>query len=476
MSARPFSILIVSAERALLRRMSKFLEIFGYDVRQAADEAQALAAAEANPPDFLLVDGSSQGLAGQQLCRQVRRIGQSVFTYCLLLIDNPKVAALTESLEAGFDDFLARELVFGELLARLRAGARVLEYERRLAEQNGLDAITGLAERGAWLRQWPTWVQAIEADTNLRPRPYLALLDFDSFGRFARVRGLVTYQELLRATAQTIKRALPANALPGVLHDNRLAILFAAADDDVARAAAEEWLNSLRETPLRVNNLDVRVTASIGFTAVPTNEPADIALARATSALQLAKVSGRDCVVHSDEVVDEQQAWTELAAAGQLFSTTLARDVMIACSLLIGGDETVDQGLALLEQTKLAILPVVDAEGRLLGLVSAARLQSVRSSGSRPRQGSVRLLRQVMQTEFKRFEETASLNEMMEHFAESEQDVAVVVRDERPSGLIFCQGLAALNERLNIAAFQSADVSEGSEYLLVPEIYASDAE
>ena len=222
---------------------------------------------------------------------------------------------------------------------------------------------------------------------------------------------------------------------------------------------------------------EVKVTASAGFTAVQSGEPADVALQRATSALQLAKVSGRDCVVHSDEVDDDQQVWTEIAAAGQLFATTTARDVMISCPLTIGADETVDQGLALLAQTQLELLPVVDADGRMLGLVTEARLQSARTPGAnRPRQPSVRLVRHVMETEYKKFDEVAPLNEMMEHFAESEHDYAVVVRDQRPLGLIYCQGLAALNERLQVTAFQPAGVSDGSEYLLVPEIFSSDTE
>jgi len=475
MSARPYSILIVSADRILLRRMSKFLDIFGYEVRQASDEAQTLAAAEAQPPDFLLVDGSTESLASKQLCRQVRRLGaQQVFTYCMLLIELPEVAALTESLEAGFDDFLARDVVYGELLARLRAGARVLEYERRLAEQNGLDVITGLAERNSWLKQWNLWFQASAAEKPKALPAYVALLDFDSFGRFARAQGLLAYRELLHAAAQTIKKAIPATAMPGVVHDNRLAILFNATDDAAAESLANGWLKTLRATPLKVNNTSVNVTASIGFTAVQPDEPADIALQRATAALQLAKISGRNCVVHSDEVDEDQQNWTELASDGRLFATTLARDVMIPCPVLIGADETVDQGLALFDQTQLATLPVVNLEGQLLGLVTASKLASVRSQGSRPRQASVRLVRHLMQADCAKFDETTSLNEMMEHFAESDQDVAVVVRDHRPAGLVFCQGLAALNERLNVTAFQPTSISEGSEYLLVPEVYSSD--
>ena len=47
MTPRSFTILIVSPDRVSLRRLSKFLDVFGYDVRQATDAEKALAAAEA---------------------------------------------------------------------------------------------------------------------------------------------------------------------------------------------------------------------------------------------------------------------------------------------------------------------------------------------------------------------------------------------------------------------------------------------
>jgi CheY-like chemotaxis protein len=67
MNPRPFTILIVSPDRTTLRRLSKFLDVFGYDVRQATDGPQALAAVEAARPDFLILDGSSGQPADLQL-------------------------------------------------------------------------------------------------------------------------------------------------------------------------------------------------------------------------------------------------------------------------------------------------------------------------------------------------------------------------------------------------------------------------
>src|SRR5262245_24066289 len=121
MAERTFSLLIVSPDRTLLRRLTRFLDVFGYEVRQAVQANQAEAAAEAGRVDFLVVD-SALGKQTAQICRGVRRgIGEG-YTYALLLTQDPEASELTEALDGGFDDFLAKPVIFGELLSRLRVG------------------------------------------------------------------------------------------------------------------------------------------------------------------------------------------------------------------------------------------------------------------------------------------------------------------------------------------------------------------
>jgi len=193
MTPRPFTILIVSPDRLSLRRLSKFLDVFGYDVRQATDGDKALAAAEAARPDFLIVDGSSGQPADLQLCRAIRRVWPQGYTYALLLSE----------LEGGFDDFLSAPIVFGELLARLRAGARFLEYERRLAEQSGLDCLTGLADKAALTTELHRRSQGAKGTI-----AWLAVFDLDYFQRIADRLGRAGAQELLRQVAQHVRGRL----------------------------------------------------------------------------------------------------------------------------------------------------------------------------------------------------------------------------------------------------------------------------
>src|SRR5436190_12765340 len=144
MESRPFSALLLSADRALLRQLTRFLSLCGYDVRQAVDTDQALAAAEAGGADFLLVDGALQPSPGLSFFRAVRAHAPTSYTYSYLMAESIASADVAKALESGFDDFLEKPINFGEILTRLRAGARLIEFERRMEQQQGIDLVTKL--------------------------------------------------------------------------------------------------------------------------------------------------------------------------------------------------------------------------------------------------------------------------------------------------------------------------------------------
>jgi diguanylate cyclase (GGDEF)-like protein len=469
MTPRPFTILIVSPDRLSLRRLSKFLDVFGYDVRQATDGDKALAAAEAARPDFLIVDGSSGQPADLQLCRSIRRVWPQGYTYALLLSERPDVGDITAALEGGFDDFLAAPIVFGELLARLRAGARFLEYERRLAEQSGLDCLTGLADKAALTTELHRRSQGAKGTIG-----WLAVFDLDYFQRIADRLGRAGAQELLRQVAQHVRGRSGTDYYAAGMGEDRIAVILPASGGETAATWCEEELKALAEGTFTAAEQSHHLTASCGLTEVTAGEALDIIQARVQRALQLAKASGRNCVVTSGEVDRDADAWAAFAADGKLFHTTVARDVMHPCPLLVHHDETLEQAHALLQQTGLAHAPVVDAEGKLSGIVSLDQLAAARLRNPKPRGGSnssVRLVRHVMTTDVTRFDETTPLGDLMEFFTGESVTIAIIVRDKKPRGLVHCHALAALNERLTADHFASPKPKSGcSADLLVPDL------
>jgi two-component system cell cycle response regulator len=467
MSARPFTILIVSSDRSTLRRLSRFVEVFGYDVRQAADPAQAMAAAEAAHPDFLLVDGASGEQADLALCRQIRKLSPTTYTYALLLTAGEEVARLTEALEAGFDDFLAQPVVFGELLARLRSGARVIEFERRLTEQAGLDPVTGLPAKSQLVTQLHARLETPKADGG-----WLAILDLDYFSRVHARHGRQASESILRSVADLVRAQCDGDQLAAALGDDRIAVFCPAGSAEAGIAWCDQILATLAGHAFALAGETLKITASCGLADLHQGETIETVLTRAERATQLAKGSGRGCVVTSQEVDRETNTWAAMAAGGELFATTLARDVMSPCALLLHLDESIDQAFALMEMTHLSAIPVVESDGRLAGVVTLPQLEAVRAK-AKPRGAgnSVKLLRHVVSQDVTKFDELTPLSELMEFFTGEAATLAVIVRDRRPKGIVHCQGLAALNERLASDSFASTGPrSCTSEDLLVPDL------
>ena len=118
-------VLMISPNRSLLRQVSRFLEMFGYSVTQASTEARAIDAIEAVEPSVVLIDDALGQREYLDLCHAIRSHGVVSEAFVMLVASDFSTNALLQATASGFDDFLAKPIVHGELLARLRAAARL---------------------------------------------------------------------------------------------------------------------------------------------------------------------------------------------------------------------------------------------------------------------------------------------------------------------------------------------------------------
>jgi two-component system, OmpR family, response regulator MprA len=113
-------ILVVDDERAVRESLRRALELQGYEVELASDGAEALARLAADgQPDAIVLDILMPGVDGLEVCRQIRRRGNSVPV--LMLTARDAVGDRVEGLDAGADDYLVKPFALEELLARIRA-------------------------------------------------------------------------------------------------------------------------------------------------------------------------------------------------------------------------------------------------------------------------------------------------------------------------------------------------------------------
>ena len=146
-------ILIAEDDRAVREALDRALRLEGYEVLEAPDGSEALAALERTRVDAIVLDILMPYVDGLSVCRTLRSRGDR--TPVLMLTARHEVGDRVAGLDAGADDYLTKPFALAELLARLRAllrrtkaesGSGVLRY-RDLE----LDGLSRRARRGGRL-------------------------------------------------------------------------------------------------------------------------------------------------------------------------------------------------------------------------------------------------------------------------------------------------------------------------------------
>src|SRR3954449_7842091 len=118
------SLLLVDDEPRIRRVLRLALEDEGYQVAEAANGYDALAALRREPPDVVLLDLMLPDRDGFTVCREIRRSSDVPVIMVTARTDSHDVVA---GLEAGADDYVTKPLVAKELSARIRALLRRVE-------------------------------------------------------------------------------------------------------------------------------------------------------------------------------------------------------------------------------------------------------------------------------------------------------------------------------------------------------------
>lgn len=112
-------ILVVDDENSISDLIATSLRFVGFEVRTAANGAQALREAESFKPHAMVLDVMLPDLNGFDVCKQIRNEGIETGVLFLTAKDamEDKVAGLT----IGGDDYMTKPFSLEELVARVRA-------------------------------------------------------------------------------------------------------------------------------------------------------------------------------------------------------------------------------------------------------------------------------------------------------------------------------------------------------------------
>jgi diguanylate cyclase (GGDEF)-like protein len=374
------SVLVVDDDPGMVRLLTKWLEGAGFQVRAAENGRQAMQFIREELPHFLLTDWEMPYMNGLELCRWLREQSLPRYVYTVLITVRTGQDDVVRGLSAGADNFLKKPVDRDELVMRLRSGTRLLELEQRLRNLARVESLTGLFTRN-------TFLELIEKEWSRASRYHLpmscAILDVDHGQRISEQFGRQVAEDVVRHVARTLSAGSRNSDV--IAHDGADAflILLPETNEPQAAAWAERISTALRQIEVPLESAPpLRITASGGIAERLHDTPSATQLLRmADEALRVAKRSGRDRVVTHRSIGLRPLA--ELAASDPAAAITgvPAQDAMTPLATCFRHDETVDKAAQFFLRVRTNSVPVVDGQGKLVGILSEKDVLAIMLQG-----------------------------------------------------------------------------------------------
>jgi diguanylate cyclase (GGDEF)-like protein len=460
MTPRALNVAMVSPDRATLRSLSWLLTAFGYKTA-ASVELESVLGGLTDHWDMLILDADLPQLSLNKSPLLRRPEGRYIYT--LLMCDPRKMPNVTDALEWGVDDLLQKPISNGEVLARLRAGARFLEFERRLGEQATRDELTNLLTQSGLLAAMRKAADAGARDTTCA----LVVVDLDHFRQVDQRHGRKRADEILISVASALAGLATGNSRAARLSEDRFALFVPGGKPGSGADVSEEVREAVVNLPLKIGSEGVHLTVSVGYVEFDarTDVPLEV-LDRASEALAHAKSSGRDCVVRAGEFDEQFAEWRREVNTGNPFVTVTAKDVMQPFGFLLRPDVDFRRACGQLLKSSLEYFAVIDNNRSLVGTIHRDELVTKAPGQAEQVATDSRL---PLHKPYAVPEETP-FGDLVERFTTEDDPLVVVVRDREPRGYITREGFLNLIEPVYTNSYRpSTPFSSSANYLVVPE-------
>lgn len=308
------NIILVEDDANVSLMLTKQMQRAGYAVRPAATIAEARAIVRERGWDLAVLDRQLPDGDGLDLCRELR--ASSPHGYIIMLTGMNSDEAKLEGFERGADDYVTKPVRTDELIARIRAGLRIvtlqnalLDSNRRLEELSLTDALTSIGNR----RAFDARLALLFEHARRYERPLsLVLVDVDHFKAINDENGHSAGDAVLRTVAAKIAGGTRQTDFAARIGGEEFGILLPETPLFEAMQFCEKIRCAIASDPIDHH----RVTISLGVANVPHSRvPSQHDLYNAADlALYRAKANGRNRV----EMERRRECRKEHAPAYQL--------------------------------------------------------------------------------------------------------------------------------------------------------------
>ena len=131
-SASEIKILVVEDDPFFQRVLQKRLMTEGFSVLTAADGREGMKAIVTHEPDLVISDWMMPEVDGLELCQSVKTGLREAAPYFILLTAKDDLSDRLLALHTGADDYVIKPCDQSELMARVRAGLRIVTLTQEL--------------------------------------------------------------------------------------------------------------------------------------------------------------------------------------------------------------------------------------------------------------------------------------------------------------------------------------------------------
>lgn len=297
-----FTIAIVDDDAAIRRLVRLFLKRAGYDVIECTTGAEAREILQSQPWDLAILDRRLPDLDGVILAQELKSNSDFRTRYIIMLTGEAEQEDKIEGLELGADDYITKPFQYPELLARIRAGKRIVDLQKELLETNKrlelLSITDGLTKLHNHRFLQDELARAFEESQRYQRPLSLAMIDIDFFKKFNDTYGHAVGDDVLKCAARLYKASVRSTDLVARYGGEEFAVMMPETALEDGIAFAEKIRSMIETTPMETQAGPLNVTVSIGVASVPHTRihSAKELIIAADKALYRAKRNGRNQV------------------------------------------------------------------------------------------------------------------------------------------------------------------------------------